>query len=223
MSRAIAMIILRKFSACCSSRLREVDLADLGDAVDERRRSRSPKIGSICGERRERVLDGVVQQAGRDARHVEPQVGDDARDLERVRRGTARPTCGAGRGAPRRRSRTRAASVRDVGGRVVLAAPCATRSRRFIRRTAPPRRRCARRAARSASDDRRPGERDRLGSTVGVHDPVVVVEERVAPPRGRASAGARRSPRPRCGARAAGARARPTTAGTPSPRRPRRR
>ena len=61
----------------------EVDLADLGDAVDER--------GDLLAEqpldlrqRREGVLDRVVQQTGDDARHVEPHVGDDAGDLERV-------------------------------------------------------------------------------------------------------------------------------------------
>ena len=61
----------------------EVDLADLGDPVDQ--------AGDLLAEhvlqlrqRGERVLDGVVQEAGRHAGDVESQVGDDPGDLEGV-------------------------------------------------------------------------------------------------------------------------------------------
>ncbi len=61
----------------------EIDLTDLGDAVDERR-DLGPEDRLDLSERRERVLHRVVQEARGDARHVEPEVGDEPRDLERV-------------------------------------------------------------------------------------------------------------------------------------------
>ena len=83
MSRAIARSILRKFSACFSSR--EVKL------IWPILVTPSTSAGDLLAEhvlqlrqRGERVLDGVVQEAGRDAGDVEPQVGDDPGDLERV-------------------------------------------------------------------------------------------------------------------------------------------
>jgi hypothetical protein len=62
----------------------EADLADLRDAVDERRDLGPEELADLV-ERRERVLDGVVQEPGDDARHVEPHLGDDAGDVQRMR------------------------------------------------------------------------------------------------------------------------------------------
>jgi hypothetical protein len=83
MSRAIAMIILRKFSACDSARLLKLIWPILVTPSTSVAIS-LPKICSICGRRRERVLDGVVQESRDDARDVEAEVGDQGRDLERV-------------------------------------------------------------------------------------------------------------------------------------------
>ena len=79
----MATTILRKFSACRSSLRGEVDLAELGDAVDEEG-DLVAELALDVLERRERVLDHVVQQPGADARRVELQLGDDARDAGRV-------------------------------------------------------------------------------------------------------------------------------------------
>ena len=61
-----------------------LDLAQLGDAVDQ--------PGDVLAEQfldllrgSERVLDGVVEDRGGDGQVVELQVGEDARDLDRVR------------------------------------------------------------------------------------------------------------------------------------------
>ena len=62
----------------------EVDLADLGDAVHQRRDLGTEGLLDLL-QGSERVLDGVVQEPRRNARHVEPEVGDDAGHLERVR------------------------------------------------------------------------------------------------------------------------------------------
>ena len=64
MSRAIAMIILRKFSACDSARLLKLIWPILVTPSTSVAIS-LPNIDSTCVERGERVLDGVVQQAGR--------------------------------------------------------------------------------------------------------------------------------------------------------------
>ena len=71
----------------------EVDLADLGDPVDQAR-DLGAEVLLDLGERGERVLDRVVQQPGGDARHVEAEIRDDARHLERVGQ------VGLARGAP---------------------------------------------------------------------------------------------------------------------------
>jgi hypothetical protein len=116
MSRAIARIILRKFSACFSSRLVKLIWLILVTP--------STSDGDLAAEppldlRRAwpACLRRVVQQPGGDARHVEPQVGDQAGDLDRVDRSTARPTAGAGRVDPRR-TRRRARSGRYRPGMV---------------------------------------------------------------------------------------------------------
>ena len=61
----------------------EVDLRELGDAVDQLGDLDAELLLDVVG-RRERVLDDVVQQAGADARGVEAQVGDDAGHADRV-------------------------------------------------------------------------------------------------------------------------------------------
>ena len=62
----------------------EVDLADLGDAFDD--------VGDLLAELGfdlvdgdRRVFDGVVQQPGGDGRGVEPHLGQQNRDLQRMR------------------------------------------------------------------------------------------------------------------------------------------
>ena len=64
MSRAIASSILRKFSACRSSRVESRDLAELGDAVDEERDLLAEQLAELL-DGRAGVLDAVVQQARR--------------------------------------------------------------------------------------------------------------------------------------------------------------
>ena len=63
----------------------QLDAGQLGHAIDQPRdlavRSASPDL--LRGRRR--ILDGVVQQGGDDGGGVEPVVGQDARDLERMR------------------------------------------------------------------------------------------------------------------------------------------
>ena len=83
MSSTIASSILRKFSACRSSLDENGDRAQLGHAFDD--------VGDVGAEelvdaldRRLRVLDDVVQQAGGDRHDVELHVGEQVRDLERV-------------------------------------------------------------------------------------------------------------------------------------------
>jgi hypothetical protein len=61
----------------------EIHLADLGDAVDQRG-DLLAELGVDLLDRRQRVLDGVVQEAGDDARDVELEVGDQAGDADRV-------------------------------------------------------------------------------------------------------------------------------------------
>ena len=58
---------------------REVDLAELGDPVDERG-DLPAELALDVLRRRERVLDDVVEQAGADARGIEPELGDDPGD-----------------------------------------------------------------------------------------------------------------------------------------------
>ena len=83
MSSTIASSILRKFSACRSSLDEKRDGADLGDALDD--------VGDVGAEelldaldRRQRVFDDVVEEAGRDGHGVELHVGQEVGDGERV-------------------------------------------------------------------------------------------------------------------------------------------
>ncbi len=55
---------------------REVDLRQLGDAIDQLRNFYAELLGDLIA-RCERVLDDVVEEARADARRVEPQVRDD--------------------------------------------------------------------------------------------------------------------------------------------------
>ena len=59
------------------------DVGDLGQAVDEMR-DLVAEIGADSVEIDQRVLDDVVQQAGRDADLIEPHIGQDLGNLERM-------------------------------------------------------------------------------------------------------------------------------------------
>ena len=83
MSRAIATTILRKFSAWRSSFEVKLIFESLVTPSTSSATSTPNSLLDVVG-RRERVLDDVVQEAGADARGVEPQVGDDAGDADRV-------------------------------------------------------------------------------------------------------------------------------------------
>ena len=85
MSRTIASSILRKLSACASARLLELDLVELGDAVDQLGdvARRSCSAISFLGGRR--VLDDVVQDRRDDRLGIEVQVGEDVGDGDRMR------------------------------------------------------------------------------------------------------------------------------------------
>ena len=74
---------MRKFSAWRSSLRGERDRADLGHPFDD--------VGDLGTEQLldaldggQRVLDDVVEQAGGDGDHVQPHVGEDVGDLERM-------------------------------------------------------------------------------------------------------------------------------------------
>ena len=83
-SRAIASSILRKFSACASSARLELDLVELGDAVDQLGHRLAEGVGDlVLGDGG--VLDHVVQQRGHQRLAVEVPVGEDLGDRERVR------------------------------------------------------------------------------------------------------------------------------------------
>jgi hypothetical protein len=62
---------------------REVDLRELGDAVDQLGHLDAELLGDVVA-RRERVLDHVVEQARAHARRVEAQIRDDPRDAHGV-------------------------------------------------------------------------------------------------------------------------------------------
>ncbi len=62
----------------------EVDLAELGDAVDEERDLGAELALFDVLDGRQRVLDDVVEQPRADAGHVEPELGDDAGDGSRM-------------------------------------------------------------------------------------------------------------------------------------------
>ena len=57
---------------------------ELGDAVDERRRSPRRSARATSSSEARRVLDGVVQQRGAQRLGVEPHAGADLRDADRV-------------------------------------------------------------------------------------------------------------------------------------------
>ena len=83
-SRTIASSILRKLSACASCAALELDLVELGDAVDD--------LGDVVAEARRDLLLGVGVSSmtscriARDQRvGVEVQVGEDLRGRDRVR------------------------------------------------------------------------------------------------------------------------------------------
>ena len=61
----------------------EVDLRQLGDAIDERGDLSTELLLDVV-ERDERVLDDVVEEPRADAGRVEAEIGDDARDVRRV-------------------------------------------------------------------------------------------------------------------------------------------
>ncbi len=83
MSSTIAISILRKLSACRSS-LDANCSADSFVTPSTTCATCSPKSSRILLDRVRGVLDDVVEQAGGDGHHVEPQVRQDVGDLQRV-------------------------------------------------------------------------------------------------------------------------------------------
>ena len=82
-SSAIASRSLRRFSACAASLGDEVELLELGQAVDQRADLVAEQLVDLVA-RGVGVLDRVVQQRGDDRRVVELEVGQDRRDFERM-------------------------------------------------------------------------------------------------------------------------------------------
>ena len=74
---------MRKFSACRSSLDENGDRAELGHAFDDVRDVGAEQLLDPL-DRRLRVLDDVVEQAGGDGDDVELHVGEQVGDLERV-------------------------------------------------------------------------------------------------------------------------------------------
>ena len=62
----------------------EVELLQLGQALDQDADFLAEQLVDL-GTRRRRILDGVVQQRGRDRRVVELQIGQDRGDFQRMR------------------------------------------------------------------------------------------------------------------------------------------
>ena len=83
MSSAIARNILRMFSACCSSWLSGPELGELRDAVDEVGHVGAEALLDV-GERVLGVLGDVVEQRRLHRDRVEPELGQDAGDRERM-------------------------------------------------------------------------------------------------------------------------------------------
>ena len=83
MSLAIAMTILRMFSACCSSAVVKASLRQLGDAVDQQRYFVAELLAHHV-DGHAGVLDHVVQQSGHQRGSVEPEVSADAGRADRV-------------------------------------------------------------------------------------------------------------------------------------------
>ena len=82
-SAAIASRSLRRFSACFASLRDEVELLQLGQALDQRADLVAEQLVDL-GARRLGVLDRVVQQRRDDRGVVELEVGEDRRDFERM-------------------------------------------------------------------------------------------------------------------------------------------
>jgi len=85
MSRAIATIILRKFSACFSSAV-TLALAENCESLVTPSTScatSAPK-SSVSSSGVARCLDGVVEQAGDDGRFVQLELGEDPSHFERM-------------------------------------------------------------------------------------------------------------------------------------------
>ena len=120
-SAAIASRSLRRFSACFASRGDEVELLQLGQAVDQRADFRTELLvdfGFRCGG----VFDGVVEQGRHDGGIVEFKVGQDRGDFERMRE------IGVTRGAGLRAVRLHRVHIRAieqvlVGVRIVALDP----------------------------------------------------------------------------------------------------
>ena len=83
MSPAIATIILRTFSACSCSRVWNWSLSSFVRPSTISATS-SPNSSSIRSRVTVGVLDRVVQQRGLERRRVQPQVGQDLRDRQRM-------------------------------------------------------------------------------------------------------------------------------------------
>ena len=83
MSFTMASSILRKLSAWRSSR-EEVQLAELGDAVHAARDFVAELFADLF-DRDAGIFDDVVQQPGLQRHHVHLHVGENERDLNRVR------------------------------------------------------------------------------------------------------------------------------------------
>ena len=82
-SSAIASRSLRRFSACLASLRDEVELLELGQALDQGADVLAEQLVDL-GAGGRRVLDRVVQQRRRDGGVVELEVGQDRRDFERM-------------------------------------------------------------------------------------------------------------------------------------------
>ena len=82
-SSEMASSSLRRFSACSAFLRDEVELLDLGQALDELADVGAEQLVDL-GAGRVGVLDRVVQQRDRDRRLVELQVGEDGGDFERM-------------------------------------------------------------------------------------------------------------------------------------------
>ena len=83
MSSTMASIILRTFSAWRSSRVCKIDLADLGDALDDVRHLVAEFLFDFL-DRHRGVFDQVVQQAGGDGDGVQLHLRQHAGHFQRV-------------------------------------------------------------------------------------------------------------------------------------------
>ena len=83
MSWAIAMIILRKFSACFSARLENAIFDTLVTPSTRRATSAPNRFSTSCRETAG-VFHHVVQQRGHDRGNIELELGGNQRDVERM-------------------------------------------------------------------------------------------------------------------------------------------